>query len=149
VNSHEREILGVEGISGLMSLAEAVGMLVAKDEERENTRVLLREKDDYWRDRMDEKTDDLCKGQQELKDAISHVPEIANGLIDAAIATHEKKTNSMRRTSSWVLVAVLCMLALAVAGTLEMVDKEKTAAYIIFILIPFAGLAGGFLSRKG
>lgn len=92
MNAHEKEILGVEDASGLASLRDAVVTLLARDDARAELSKKLREADDHWRDRMEQKTDKTYERVDELSACFADVPRQIDEKVLASEMRARKET---------------------------------------------------------
>ena len=134
--------------SVIRQLVAQVADLLARDTERENTRVLLRAKDDHWRDRTELKIDKVIDKVNALDDALAALPEERKHHIDERIDRHicqEQEKDRGRRTT-FIMVVVFAVLACA--ATLEYVDRENSAAIVFAFVALLSPFVVWMLTRK-
>jgi hypothetical protein len=131
----------------ITKLVAQVSELLGRFDEQEKYRKELRAKDEDRSLRQEAKTDDIRRDLAAVKEAIITMPEMVDTRVDEAICRHEKHDSvGIRR---WFNVAIACILvaAFAVFGTLEFIDHEETAGYILIALSAISPFVVVLLNR--
>jgi len=140
VTSHEESVI--------RQLVAQVADLLARDTERENTRVLLRAKDDHWRDRTERKMDKVIDRMDDIEDAIAALPTERAVDIDRAIAAHVISDGDKARVRRTAFIMAVVFAVLACAAALEFVDHEDAAAIVFAFVAVVSPFAIWMLTRK-
>lgn len=155
MNAAEREVSGVDDTKGLGSLrdalmAQAVAMaeMSGREAERERARNEAREADNHWRLRMEQKTDRLYSVNDAVKAAIADIPAAIDRQVATALAGHVAQTDGSQRSLTTLFVVIGIVVALAVAATLEYVDREHLASVLLLIIMPVISLGGWYITSR-
>jgi len=140
MTSHEESVI--------RQLVAQVADLLARDTERENTRVLLRAKDDHWRDRTEIKIDKVIEKVEALDDALAALPEERKRQIDEGIERHVCRGQEKDRGRRTTFIMVVVFSVLACAATLEYVDRENSAAIVFAFVALLSPFVVWMLTRK-
>lgn len=122
--------------------------LLATDKERENTRVLLRAKDDHWRDRMEAKTDGLVERLDAVSECVEQFPTVVDDKVASAIEAHRIAERGRAYLTINAVIAALIVAAFAVFATLEFIDHEDTAAVVLAAMACTTPFVIWILSRR-
>ena len=140
MTSHEESVI--------RQLVAQVADLLARDTERENTRVLLRAKDDHWRDRTELKIDKVIDKVNAMDDALAELPEERKRQIDERIERHVCREQEKDRGRRTTFIMVVVFAVLACAATLEYVDRENSAAIVFAFVALLSPFVVWMLTRK-
>lgn len=155
MNASEKEITGVEDMHGLGSLrdalfaqAKSLAEMSGREAERERARNEARQQDNHWRGRMEDKTDRLFTVTDAMKATIAEIPAVIDRQVAQALAHHVSQTDGNKRSLTAVYVVVGILMALAIAATLEFVDREHIASMLLLIIMPVVSLGGWYVSSR-
>ena len=148
MNAHEKEITGVEDMNGLGSLRDALfdqarvlAEMSGREEEREKARNEARVE-------QKEKFDRLFTVTDQMRTTIAEIPAAIDRQVASALARHVEQTDGGRRSLTAMFVVIGILVALAIAATLEYVDREHTAGVILLIIMPVISLGGWYVSTR-
>jgi Flp pilus assembly protein TadB len=123
----------------ITQLVQEVAAMNARWDESEKARALLRQQDEHWRDRMEEKTDKLYRCMDNVSAAVSEVPCVVDARIAACRSDHDRITADAisdakaRRTNRAVMsvqlrvaLRILVVVALVAAGVAAITDHDTT-----------------------
>ena len=118
----------------ITKLVAQVSELLGRFDEQEKYRKELRVKDDDRSLRQEAKTDDMRRDLADVKEGIAAIPKMVDTRVSEAIDKHESHDSAGIRRWFNVVVACILVAAFAVFGTLEFIDHEETAGYILIAL---------------
>lgn len=113
---------------------------------QEANRKELRSQDDHWRERMEQKTDKMFSKLDDLHERYEGVPGLVDQRVLAAISDHVNATAGATGRGRTLFIVAGIVVALAVAATLELVDRERIASAILTILMPVVAIGGWSLA---
>ncbi len=155
MNASEKEITGVEDMNGLGSIRDAImqqavtlASICAREEAQEKARTEARVQDNHWRDRMEQKTDKQYARLDELGSYVEKWPQIIDTKVAAGIKTHADEDTKRARLQRTILLSILVVVVVAVAATLEFIDKEHVAAAVLAIAAGVSPLVVWLLNRN-
>jgi hypothetical protein len=155
VNASEKEITGVEDMSGLGSIRDALmaqavtlARLDARDEARERARNEAREADVLWKSHMTDNVGKLFDGQTQMRGEVAAIPELVDKSVSKALTCRDVRAFDRRRLINIVLIVVGILAGLGVAAALEFYDSEVVAGRVLLILMPLVTLAGWYISAR-
>jgi len=155
VNASEKEITGVEDMNGLGSIRDAIMQqavtlagISAREEAQEKARFEARAQDNHWRERLEGKTDTMYARIDELGSYVEKWPQIIDSKVAAGITAHASEDVKRARLQRTILLSILVVVVVAVAATLEFIDKEHTAAAILAIAAGVSPVVVWILNRN-
>jgi len=155
VNAHEKEITGVDDMTGLGSIRDAImqqaitlARLDVRDESREKARNEAREADMVWKAHITENVGKLFDGQSELRGEIAKIPKFIDVSVAKALQAKRDNGDERRRMVTILIIVLGILIVLGAAAWLEFYDQEIVAGRVLLILMPLVTLAGWYISAR-